>query len=636
MTIHTSLPSELRRLQTQRRLERALLSADAPLSRKLALARLAYCNTTLENIQAVQHGGGKSRGDLLDLLPGSADYGLVEAATDLCAGDSLQQVETRNNYRDAFTQALRSAARARRSGQTEMVRNGDKTSVTLLDEGALVDIRRADGGHESLVQQGTRVWRSLDGVRGESFRLEDGQPVCEPSLLTLAGPMPAEFMSRGAVNYAALSFLGLDELHLETIPEPSRLGAPADIVNDLNGGELWGPRSVLKPDAFKGRGFYTDGKVNKASDDPEDAPNYRKMPDYPVHGVGQPTAAGFRKLFRHLGKKPVIWLNTRAEAVIYISEKPYNVRELSRQLNIPYKQGATGAELDELEKKLKAKLIELSAKEGGIPMQEELSVQDDKGNWHPRRGPNGEIMYKQPVEKIQVTAENCRTTEETIQEAARDEGVTVEYRRVPIQDESAPTPAELDQLRRSVHDFQQRHPGEDAHYIANCQMGRGRTTTAMVAIAMTLDAEKGTRTDMRELQEKANQITDLLLNIVKTDQKVREGEAKLAELEAARPRNQVAIDIKRAEVEEFKRQAQEFRERQLELEMYSLYLTEQGSNADTSFEGWMGEEPQQAELKSRRAKLELQLKGLELALYQMQPAERQQMAAFLQEMVMAA
>lgn len=95
----------------------------------------------------------------------------------------------------------------------------------------------------------------------------------------------------------------------------------------------------FKADHFPGRIIYKDGGLYPPNDlkAQENAPNYRKMPNKPIHGVGQPTKQGFRDVIKHMDGKPVIWTNTRAEAVIYLGGKPYNLRQIEGMENVDQK-----------------------------------------------------------------------------------------------------------------------------------------------------------------------------------------------------------------------------------------------------------------------------------------------------------
>merc|ERR1712203_60485 len=51
----------------------------------------------------------------------------------------------------------------------------------------------------------------------------------------------------------------------------------------------------------------------------EDLPNWRRVPGFPVYGVGQPTEKGFAKIPEKIGKEKTIWFNCRQEPVAYVN-----------------------------------------------------------------------------------------------------------------------------------------------------------------------------------------------------------------------------------------------------------------------------------------------------------------------------
>merc|ERR550532_152467 len=54
----------------------------------------------------------------------------------------------------------------------------------------------------------------------------------------------------------------------------------------------------------------------------EDLPNWRRVPGFPVFGVGQPTEKGFAKIPEKIGKEKTIWFNCRQEPVDMSMEFP--------------------------------------------------------------------------------------------------------------------------------------------------------------------------------------------------------------------------------------------------------------------------------------------------------------------------
>lgn len=389
---------------------------------------------------------------------------------------------------------------------------------------------------------------------------------------------------------------------------------PKDAVSATNGQLLVPGTTEVKEDQFPGRVHYTDGGLYPKGDvsDPRtvelhsNAPNYRKMPGHPVHGVGQPTEQGFEDVLKHLGAEnknekpgePVVWTNTRAEAIIYINGKPHNLREVASRENLVLKEGASGAEVEALEEKLKQILIQ----RGSIEIVTE--------------GPDG----KPQKQTIPVTAENTKTTREVV-EGLQDK-YNIEYKRIPIPDETSPDPARLDEMRQWHNEMQEKHPEASIDYVVNCHQGRGRTTTGMVATAIALEG----RTKQLELfgmsilgessKDRANRIIDdafhlqnLRDTVDETRQKSETAQAESRRLEAEARKE---TDAKRKAELEFKAQAekeraqryqdqaQEFTRRYAQTLKYSEYINEFGPKAETpTFEEWMKQSEQIEDLNTK-------------------------------------
>ena len=402
---------------------------------------------------------------------------------------------------------------------------------------------------------------------------------------------------------------------METVP----MEHPKDLVSGTQGRLHVPGTTEVKEDQFPGRVHYTEGGLYPAGDvkDPKtveqhaNAPNYRKMPGMPVHGVAQPTEKGFEDVLKHIGAekgkgKPVVWANTRAEAVIYINGKPHNLREMASRENLVLKEGAGGAEIEALEEQLKQKLIERGS----------LEVV--------REGADGKPIK----ETIKVTAENTKTTRDVVAELEKK--YDIEYKRIPIPDETSPDPARLDEMRQWQNQMQDKYPDANLNYVVNCHQGRGRTTTGMVATAIALDG----KTKQLELpfgitlgedhKERANRIIDsnfhmqnLRETVDETRKKSGAAEADAKKLEAqAKKESDVE---KKAELERkaqkerdravrYRNQAQEFTKRYAQTVKYSEYIDEFGPKAEKpSFEEWMKQTEQADDLNKKWAAINTEL-----------------------------
>lgn len=130
----------------------------------------------------------------------------------------------------------------------------------------------------------------------------------------------------GALGYASLK-PSLMKLSESTDGRPTEMG----IVAASRNGEVLGSQTVLKSD-------HCPGCQNQNLPERVDgAPNFREVPGFPVYGVANPTIDGIRSVIQRIGGskggRPVLWHNMREEPVIYISGKPFVLREVER----PYK-----------------------------------------------------------------------------------------------------------------------------------------------------------------------------------------------------------------------------------------------------------------------------------------------------------
>jgi len=431
-----------------------------------------------------------------------------------------------------------------------------------------------------------------------------------------------KFLSEDTRRFA----LKIRDLYLPFLGE----GAPARPKEKLKQTLPVGDREIFnentkefKADQFPDRLIYKEGGLYPAHD-PEaqaNAPNYRKMPDKPIHGVGQPTRQGFRDVLKHLDGKPTIWTNTRAEAVIYLEGKPYNLRQIAGMENVDLKKGASGAEVEALEERLKGELIGKT-----ITVAEEVVV----------RGPDGKPMMengRQKTERVTrqltVTADNCQTTQDVVQEL-QSEFPKFEYRRIPLSDEKSPDPASLDEVRGYFNEMSAKYGKESPQFVFNCHQGKGRTTTTMVTAGITMDGrgprqlelpfeETRERTE-RNIRENA-QLQNLNTTVDEYKKKAQSAEARAEALEKQladttlnrSQRADLGAQARRAHADaaKYRENAQEFTKRYALMQKYSEYVTEHGSNSQhPTFAEWMKSEAQQSDLNDKWAALNQQC-GLE-------------------------
>ncbi|KAG6856508.1 hypothetical protein H0H87_003701 [Tephrocybe sp. NHM501043] len=180
---------------------------------------------------------------------------------------------------------------------------------------------------------------------------------------------------------------------------------------------------------------------NKCSDD-------GKM----VCGSGMPTVEGYKRALERVnagpgGKNMIYWTS---------------LREASGQLAT----GVTTAVVEGMEYSFKKDVLrELRAGDGRILLHDEL--EDRPGTFS--------VV---PVWET-VTEDEILTPKDVI-DAIRKEGYRINYARIAITDEQAPLPDALWQLYERVRGGMSEADG----FVFNCQMGRGRTTTGMIAACL--------------------------------------------------------------------------------------------------------------------------------------------------------
>lgn len=377
----------------------------------------------------------------------------------------------------------------------------------------------------------------------------------------------------------------------------------------------------FKADQFPGRLIYKDGGLYPPNDVEAQAkaPNYRKMANKPVHGVGQPSKEGFRDVIKHMDGKPTIWTNTRAEAVIYLEGKPYNLRQIAGMENVDLKKGASGDDVEALEERLKGELIGKT-----INVAEEVVV----------KGPDGKPVMENGREKtervtrpITVSADNCQTTRDVVDEL-KTEFPNFEYRRIPLSDEKSPDPAGLDLVRDYINEMSVKY-GKDSQFVFNCHQGKGRTTTTMVTAGITLDGrgprqlelpfeETRERTernirDNAQLQNLNTTVDEYKKKAEAAEKKAKELDERAANAENRSERADLSAQARRAHADAAKygENAQEFTKRYALMQKYSEYVTEYGSNSQhPTFGEWMKMDSQQTDLNQKWASLNQQC-GLE-------------------------
>jgi len=353
----------------------------------------------------------------------------------------------------------------------------------------------------------------------------------------------------------------------------------------------------------------------------ENAPNYRQVPGKPVHGIGQPTKQGFEDVVTHVSgdkKKPVVWADMRAEAVIYIDGKPYNLRQLQGGGNLDLKKGASAEELEAAEDRLKQSLIS----KGEIEIVEEKPLLDVNGK--PVLDENKKPRTQRVTKKVKVSADNVQTTKDVAGEL-KDKGYNIEYKRIPVTDESSPSEADMDTIRKFVADAKKNHPEEDVQYVFNCHQGKGRTTTAMVTAGITLDGKSSSfniplfgaisfgdgKNQAEQNINNNSHLQNLREAVDEYKGKAEDAKTKADSLESqwkaeTDPDKKASLENQfksaREKQEKYENNTREFTRRYATLQKYGEYISRHGENCEKpTFEEWVNGAAEKKDMEQKWA-----------------------------------
>jgi len=225
-------------------------------------------------------------------------------------------------------------------------------------------------------------------------------------------------------------------------------------------------------------------KIDHSVGSPEDIPNLRQIPGFPVFGVGQPSAAGLSQLAEKLPKVKTIWFNMRQEPVIYINGQscaPRKKDDLHYNISVSLKP----EELNDFEGKF-AKEVDAMKKDGHVDIHKDKGLQENP------------MEREDTAESVKVESIQEFNKMVTAMESSMPAGLTMV--RVPFQEERPLPESCFDQI---VAQLANESPSS-CQCVFNSQKGQGRSTMGTVIACIV----------------KATQM------IVKLDKMVDEGMAK--------------------------------------------------------------------------------------------------------------
>jgi predicted protein tyrosine phosphatase len=258
------------------------------------------------------------------------------------------------------------------------------------------------------------------------------------------------------------------------------------------------PAAELKAmtDAFEGIDRLAEGAPRT-----EGAPNFRRLPGFPIFGTGQTTVEGFEKclepvLKKYCDEKSVFWVNLRQEPVVYVNSKPFTARDPNNpaaDIGLNCNPINFHLEINNPEEclKLEAEFAEEIKKRG-----DDFKYYKDQFGEHPEERATNEEL----TEKLEGV-----TTIQEIYDSLKEKVPKMEALRIPMNQEKAPAEENFDQIVAMLKSTSASCP-----VIFNCQAGISRTTTSIVIAACVKELQLGV-----ELERMRGIVPDDILDALK-------------------------------------------------------------------------------------------------------------------------
>ncbi|KAG8898129.1 hypothetical protein FRB99_007645 [Tulasnella sp. 403] len=300
-------------------------------------------------------------------------------------------------------------------------------------------------------------------------------PVSSLAQPVASRPTTADFgVQRFLMGVHARSVSGGTPVPASTPPIKMSSARPLDVLASLHKsapglvktrqGSVLSRGFILKTD------HYESGRAMHLDIDLQGAPNFRQNKSaMNVFGVAQPRVGGFKAILSLLQCRPNLpvqsrcyWFSTREEAIVYISGRPFVLRDSSAPRDsITLTDRAEN--LEAIEKRLKADILAEAAKFGGLILtHHELDNDEIIPTW------------------TAVDSTTVKTQREVIEEM-KTEGWSVVYHRIPI---TRDHPIEDNYIDAFVNIIKDTDPFETP-LVFSCGMGAVRTTFAMVGACIT-------------------------------------------------------------------------------------------------------------------------------------------------------
>merc|ERR1712010_445346 len=201
-------------------------------------------------------------------------------------------------------------------------------------------------------------------------------------------------------------------------------------------------------------------KIQKLKDKVDGVPNFRRVPGYKVFCCGQPTKEGFvAAIEKACGDKwpkdgPIIWLNMRQEAIVYVNGNPVCARP-------PNKIG----EYAEL---------------GDVTHESIQADEDEFGRMLSKKQEADKKIKVVDVNKAESEIEAAEiVTLAAVIDGLKEKFPGLKHHRIPICNSAAPSEKDFDTLCAALLGHNINCP-----VIVNCQVGLSRSTTGSVSACL--------------------------------------------------------------------------------------------------------------------------------------------------------
>merc|ERR1712002_1447556 len=225
-----------------------------------------------------------------------------------------------------------------------------------------------------------------------------------------------------------------------------------------------GPQHMLMTDAYPG--------IAKLSDDNwkcEGAPNWRRVPGFPIYATGQPKKADVDKCVEQAVKKydeqkNVLWVSLRQEPVVYVNGLPHSVRnsdDLAGHIVLN-----EAFEINNIENAMASDL----KKAGKFTFYKDLLGEKTQEKVQEYKSESGKV-------------DSVSTLNEIFSGATKKEP-KLECKRIPLALNAAPTEDTFDLIIRLLKGH-----GSAVPVIFTCQGGMTRSSTAAVIAGIVEEAQ---------------------------------------------------------------------------------------------------------------------------------------------------